>query len=81
MRASLAMDVKREDWENAARSSGNLSELEPTLGDLTLAASDAERAVTYADESKVAYHRVSKRTTLADAASDWQHGQGDGYLP
>ena len=67
MRAGLEMHVKHESWDNAARSAGNLSELELTLGEVAGAVGDAEQSVTYADRSGDAFQKLSKRTTHADA--------------
>lgn len=67
MRAGLEMAVKQEDWENAAISAGNLSELELTLGAVAAAVEDAARSVEYADRSGDAFQRMISRTTHADA--------------
>ncbi|WP_207787949.1 toll/interleukin-1 receptor domain-containing protein [Candidatus Thiosymbion oneisti] len=75
MRAGLEMPIKREDWKNAAISASNLSGLELTLGELAAATADAERSVGFADHSKDAFHRMSKRATHADAL--YQAGQTD----
>ena len=64
-RASLAMIVEREDWWNAASGAGNLSWLELTLGEVALAAADAEQAVTYAERSGDKFQRMSKRAVYA----------------
>lgn len=66
MRTGLERHVKHERWGNAAASASNLSELELTLGELANAVSDAVQSVTYADQSKLAFHQKSKRGTLAD---------------
>ncbi len=67
MRAALEMRVKQEAWRNAAIIASNLSELELMLGDVAGAMGAAEQAVTYADRSSDAFHRMSRRTTHADA--------------
>jgi tetratricopeptide (TPR) repeat protein len=67
MRAGLEMGIKQKGWKNAARSAGNLSELELTLGEVAGAVKDAKRSVTYADRSGDAFVRMYMRTTLADA--------------
>ena len=67
MRAGLEINVKQENWKNAARCAGNLSELDLTLGEVAGAVGDAEQSVTYSDRSGDAFHRMSKRTTHADA--------------
>ena len=67
LRAGLEMDVQREDWENAARSANNLSELQVSLGLLDAGVKDGQQAVEYADRSGDAFQRLSKRATAADA--------------
>lgn len=67
MQAGLAMQVKQEDWQNAAIATGNLSELTLTLGDLPEALHYGAQAVDYADRSGDLFHRMSERTTHADA--------------
>ena len=49
------MRVKQEDWNEAAISASNLSELELTLGEVAGAVGDAEQSVTYADRSGDAF--------------------------
>ncbi|MCP4571755.1 MAG: hypothetical protein GY838_05330, partial [bacterium] len=51
MRAGLEMRKTQENWEDAARSAGNLSELTLTLGDLSQAVASAEESVELADRS------------------------------
>lgn len=67
MRAGLKSLVRRNDWENAAISASNLSELEVTLGRLPDAVSDARQSITHADQSGDAFVRMAFRTTAADA--------------
>jgi tetratricopeptide (TPR) repeat protein len=67
MRAGLKGAVRLQDWENAARYAGNVSELELTLGDVGGAEGDAEQSVTYADRSGDAFLRMAMRATHADA--------------
>ena len=55
MRAGLEIDVKQENWKNAAISASNLSELELTLGEVAGAVGDAEQSVIYADRSGDAF--------------------------
>ena len=66
MRVSGEMDVRVEEWEGAAISYSNLSELELTLGEVAAAVQDAEQSVTHADRSGDAVERVINRTTHAD---------------
>jgi len=67
MRAGLEMWKVQENWEDAAKSAGNLSELTLTLGDLSQAVASAEESVDLADRSGDAFLRTASRTTLADA--------------
>jgi len=67
MRAGLSIEIRREDWTNAAIRASNLSELELTLGDLAAAVRDAEQSVDFADRSGDGSWRMASRTTLADA--------------
>jgi hypothetical protein len=67
IRAGLGMDIKREDWRNAAISASNLSELELTLGEVAWAVADAEQSVTYAERSGDAFQRIVNHSTHADA--------------
>ncbi len=75
MRAATELEAKKEHWDNAAIGSGNLSELELTLGQVTEAVEDAERSVEYADRSADAFLQMARRTTLANA--QYQAGQVD----
>ncbi|MCK4871832.1 MAG: hypothetical protein KAS72_03810 [Phycisphaerales bacterium] len=67
MRAGLEIRINDEDWENAARVAGNLSELHLSLGEVEEAIERGERAVEYADRSGDAFQKMGMRTTLADA--------------
>jgi tetratricopeptide (TPR) repeat protein len=67
IRAGQENNVAREDWENAARQAGNLSELHLTLGRVGEAIAFAERSVEYADRSGDAPARIFTRAWLADA--------------
>nr|VFJ72715.1 MAG: hypothetical protein BECKFW1821C_GA0114237_103630 [Candidatus Kentron sp. FW] len=73
MGAGLDMRIEQEDWNNAARGAGNLSQLALTLGAIERAVKDGERSVTFADRSGDKFQRMSKRTTHADAL----HQAGD----
>jgi hypothetical protein len=66
MRAGLPIEVKREDWRNAAIRASNLSELELTLGEVAGAVGDAEQSVTYASRIGDAFEQIVNRTTHAD---------------
>ena len=65
MRADLS--VERQNWQNAAISAGNLSQLELTLGDVGAAIRDGERAVGYADRSRHGFQQVVSRAAYADS--------------
>jgi tetratricopeptide (TPR) repeat protein len=67
MKAALELYIAQENWEYAAISAGNLSELYLTIGDIALALEYANQSVDLADRSGDAFQRMSKRTTLADA--------------
>ena len=67
MRAGMEARVRLEQFDQAAMSANNLSELELELGEVAGAVRDAEQSVTYADRSGDAFLRMAFRTTLADA--------------
>jgi tetratricopeptide (TPR) repeat protein len=67
IRAGLELQIKHEDWEGAAASANNLSQLELTLGQVAAAVGDAEQSVTYADRSDEAFWKTGTRATHADA--------------
>ena len=67
MQAGLDCCIPQENWENAAISAGNLSELYLTLGNVEYALDYARKSVEYADSSGDTGQRIIKRTTLADA--------------
>ena len=75
MRAGLNARVEAEDWTNAAISGSNLSELSLNLGDVSEAVGAAEASVDYADRSRDAFQRMTKRTRLADSLH--QSGRAD----
>ena len=67
MRAGLPIELKWQDWKNAAIRASNLSELALTLGEVPGAVGDAEQSVIFADRSGDSFWRLVSRTTLADA--------------
>jgi tetratricopeptide (TPR) repeat protein len=67
MEAGLEADVALEDWSNASRQAGNLSDLHLTLGELDQALAYAEQSVDLADRSGDWAQRMMRHTTLADA--------------
>lgn len=66
MQVSLEADVALEDWNNAAISASNLSELDLALGDVPSAVRHAEQSVQHADRGGT-FRTMAMRTTLADA--------------
>ncbi len=75
MWASGEMDVERGEWEGAAISYGNLSELQLSVGRVGAAVADAESSVDYADCSGNAVWRMVSLSALADALL--HHGEGE----
>lgn len=71
--AGLEMRIARESWANAARTAGNLSDLQGTLGALAEAEATARRGVELADKSEDGFLREALRTDLAAAL----HRAGD----
>ena len=67
MEAGVELAASVEDWRNASQGSGNLSQLQLTLGRIDEAITCAERSVEYADQSGDAFMRIAMRTTLAEA--------------
>jgi tetratricopeptide (TPR) repeat protein len=67
MRVALDMEIKRQDWRQAAVVASNLSELELTRGEVAGAVRDAENGVDFAERSGDPRERAARRTTLADA--------------
>ncbi|GAK61110.1 SEFIR domain protein [Candidatus Vecturithrix granuli] len=64
----LAIDVriKQENWKGAAVTTGNLSELCLTMGNVNIALKYAQQSVNFADLSGDGFERDSKRTVLAN---------------
>jgi tetratricopeptide (TPR) repeat protein len=67
MRASMDMDLERNEWKGAAISAGNLSELKLARGEVTAASRVAEQSVTFADRDGDAFVPMINRTTHANA--------------
>jgi tetratricopeptide (TPR) repeat protein len=65
--ASMEADVRLEDWGSATQGANNLSELYLTSGDVAQALDYARKSVELADRSRLDFHRVDKRSVLADA--------------
>jgi tetratricopeptide (TPR) repeat protein len=61
------MRVEQEEWQNAASSASNLSEMELTLGEVALALRDAEKCLTYADRSGDALWQCIAQVKLGHA--------------
>jgi tetratricopeptide (TPR) repeat protein len=75
MRASMEMDIEREEWEGAAISANNLSELTLTLGGVPRAVAFGEQSVELADRSDDAFLKMVSRAKKADAL--YQAGRWD----
>lgn len=70
MRAGLEMRVQQKDWENAAISASNLSQLGVTLGRLPDAVIDARQSITHADtHADQSGDEFIRRVTLTTAAN------------
>ena len=67
MEAGLESRIALNDWWNASRSAGNLSELQLTRGEVKAAVEYARRAVEYADRSGDWGERVMRLPAQADA--------------
>jgi tetratricopeptide (TPR) repeat protein len=67
MEVGLERRVLLEDWENAAISASNLSELTLTLGEMARAVSFGKQSVDLADRSGGAFLRRVNRARVADA--------------
>jgi tetratricopeptide (TPR) repeat protein len=67
LQAGQKSNIAREDWTNAARQAGNLSELTLTSGNLAQALEHAQQSAELADRSGDAFLRMAMRTALADA--------------
>lgn len=67
MQAGLEAKVREQDWNNAAISASNLSELDQLIGDLPQALIHGQEAVELADRSGNPFQRMVNRTTLAAA--------------
>jgi tetratricopeptide (TPR) repeat protein len=61
------MQIKQEDWIEAAKDASSLSELRLTIGEIAQAVAAGRQSVDFADQSGDIAQRMSKRTTLADA--------------
>jgi tetratricopeptide (TPR) repeat protein len=66
-RVGVESEVRREDWENAAISYANLSELHLTLGNVNEAIAAAQQGFELADRSGEWFQRTNQRAKLADA--------------
>jgi tetratricopeptide (TPR) repeat protein len=67
MEASLDAYIAKENWEYAATTASNLSELYLTLGEVRRAVEWARKSVVLADKSGDAFRKEVNRITLADA--------------
>lgn len=64
--ASLEIDILDKLWGSAAQDANNLSELYLTIGNLSQALVYAQKSVEMADRSREDFHRMDKRTALAE---------------
>ncbi|MDB6122848.1 MAG: hypothetical protein JWQ71_1841, partial [Pedosphaera sp.] len=67
MRGAANVAVRQEQWHNAAIGTGNLSELDLTLGDISGAVDSAKQAINFATRSSVDFQLVKQRSKLAVA--------------
>jgi len=67
LQSGLAMRVKQQDWQNAAKDASNLSELLLSLGKVAEARHYGSLSVDYAEQSDIWSERIASRTTLAGA--------------
>ena len=67
MEAAVKTSLASENWVEASRQTGNLSELHLTRGDVKAAVEYGRRSVEYADRSGDGFQRMAMRTTHADA--------------
>ncbi len=70
--AGLEARTKQENWENAARAAGSLSELYLSIGEIDQAVDYARQSVDLADSSGDEFMKMANRAILADA----QHQMG-----
>jgi tetratricopeptide (TPR) repeat protein len=73
VQAGLDLAVRREVWNNAARSAINLSELTLTLGDLPRTVKFGEQSVELAERSGEAFLKIANLTVWADALHQVGH--------
>lgn len=66
MRTGMKVATTLNDWRNAAKGAGNLSELKLTLGAVAEAVADAKQSVIYADSSIDAFGKGAARTVHAN---------------
>ncbi|MDR6983163.1 pimeloyl-ACP methyl ester carboxylesterase/tetratricopeptide (TPR) repeat protein [Rheinheimera pacifica] len=67
MQTGMEIQIKNQDWKNAANVAGNLSELQLSLGEVAKAQAISQRSVIFADQSGDARARVAFYATHADA--------------
>jgi tetratricopeptide (TPR) repeat protein len=67
MEMALEKNISQENWKEASKSTGNLSELMLALGKVDVAVSFAQQSVTNADRSWDLDEKVMFRSTLANA--------------
>lgn len=67
MSSNVSMCINAQDWLEAARGIGNLSELQLTLGQVQVSLELARQGVELVDKSEDLFHRIITRTAYADA--------------
>lgn len=75
MQAGMEARIEQENWSEAAKDAGNLSELYLTLGQVKEAVDCARQRLNFADHSKDDFQITNSRTSLGDAL----HQYGDIY--
>ena len=65
MESSLVINEREEEYEQAARVAGNLSEILVALGELEQAERHARNAVSFADKSGQPQQQITRRASLA----------------
>lgn len=66
-RAGMSMRIQQKNWKQSAKSYGNLSELEVTLGRLQDAVTDADQSITHAEQGGDPFVRLVNRAVAANA--------------
>ncbi|HEV8581152.1 MAG TPA: hypothetical protein VGX68_18970 [Thermoanaerobaculia bacterium] len=73
MQVSMEMDIESGEWNGAAISAQNVSELALTRGEMSSALTAGEQAITYADRSERTTRQIVSRTAVADVLHQAGH--------